>query len=35
VLVPKVREEYSFSTFKKHLQCIVKKNNFWRCAFGI
>lgn len=25
VLVPKVREEYSYFTFKKHLQCMIKK----------
>ena len=25
VLIPKVSEEYSFQTFQKHLQCIIKK----------
>ncbi len=25
VLVPKVREEYSFTTFKRDLQCMIKK----------
>ncbi len=27
VLMPKVADEYSFATFKKHLQCIIKKEN--------
>lgn len=27
VLVPKVQEEYSFQTFQKHLQWIIKKEN--------
>ena len=27
VVIPKVREEYSFETFKRHLQCIIKKEN--------
>lgn len=25
VLVPKVKDEYSLSEFKKHLQCMIKK----------
>lgn len=25
VLIPKVCEEYSFKTFEKHLQCMIKK----------
>ena len=25
VLIPKVAEEYSFDTFKKHLQCMIQK----------
>ena len=25
ILIPKVAEEYSFHTFKKHLQCMIKK----------
>ena len=25
VIVPKVAEEYSFSTFQKHIQCIIEK----------
>lgn len=25
ILIPKVNEEYSFHTFKKHLQCMIKK----------
>lgn len=25
VLIPKVREEYSFETFEKHLKCMIKK----------
>ena len=25
VIIPKVREEYSFHTFQKHLQCIINK----------
>ena len=25
VLIPKVREEYSFKTFKRDLQCMIKK----------
>ena len=25
VLIPKVREEYSFQDFKRHLQCMIKK----------
>ena len=27
VLIPKVAEEYSFKTFERHLQCIIKKEN--------
>lgn len=27
VLIPKVREEYSFHTFKRHLQWIIQKEN--------
>ncbi len=26
VLIPKVSESYEFETFKKHLQCIIKKD---------
>jgi ribonuclease P protein component len=25
VLIPKVSDEYDFSTFKRHLQCMIKK----------
>lgn len=25
VLIPKVEKEYSYHTFKKHLQCMIKK----------
>ena len=27
VLIPKIAQEYSFHTFKKHLQWIIKKEN--------
>ena len=27
VLLPKVSEEYSMQNFKRHLQCIIKKEN--------
>ena len=27
VIIPKVSESYSFHTFKRHLQCIIKKEN--------
>jgi ribonuclease P protein component len=27
VIIPKVSEEYSFATFQKHLQWIIKKEN--------
>lgn len=27
VIIPKVREEYSFDTFRRHLQWIIKKEN--------
>ena len=27
VLIPKVRQEYSFHTFKRHLQWIIQKEN--------
>lgn len=27
VLIPKILEEYSFETFKKHIRCMVKKGN--------
>ena len=27
VLIPKVAEEYSFKTFERHLQCMIKKEN--------
>lgn len=27
VIVPKVCEEYAFETFKRHLQCMIKKEN--------
>lgn len=25
ILIPKVREEYSFNTFKEHLKCLIQK----------
>lgn len=25
ILIPKVRDEYSFQTFQKHLQCVIQK----------
>ena len=25
ILIPKVSEEYSFSTFQRHLQCMIRK----------
>ncbi|MBE5747698.1 MAG: ribonuclease P protein component [Clostridiales bacterium] len=27
VLIPKVAEEYSYKTFERHLQCMIKKEN--------
>ena len=27
LLIPKVEKEYSFKTFERHLQCIIKKEN--------
>ena len=27
VLIPKVREEYSYHTFEQHLKCMIKKEN--------
>lgn len=27
ILIPKVCEEYSFATFKRDLQCMIKKEN--------
>ncbi|MBR2375862.1 MAG: ribonuclease P protein component [Clostridia bacterium] len=27
VLVPKVRDEYSFQTFERHLKCMIEKEN--------
>lgn len=27
LLIPKVAEEYSFCTFERHLQCMIKKEN--------
>lgn len=27
VLIPKVREEYSYKTFEQHLKCMMKKEN--------
>jgi len=27
VLIPKIAESYDYATFKKHLQCMIKKEN--------
>ncbi|MBO5412303.1 MAG: ribonuclease P protein component [Clostridia bacterium] len=27
VLIPKVREEYAFQTFERHLKCMIEKEN--------
>ena len=27
VLIPKIRDEYSYKTFEQHLKCMIKKEN--------